>query len=212
MTEDRKNLPLRCRCGHVRGSADQIAPSTGFRFICYCGDCQAFARFLDRPDVLNAAGGTDIFHMPAGRVKLTAGADAVRCLHFSQRVFRWYTECCKTPLANTAGPGFPVVGIIHSFMDHGADGRSRNEALGAPLCGIFEESATGLLPPDAPPPRSFRLIARRGPALIGWLLRGLGRPNPFFDADTNAPLSAPRVFTPAERAALARQPFAVTGN
>jgi hypothetical protein len=43
-------------------------------------------------------------------------------------------------------------------------------------------------------------------------LRGLGRPNPFFDADTNAPLSAPRVFTPAERAALARQPFAVTGN
>ena len=84
-------------------------------------DCQAFARFLARPDVLDAAGGTDIFHMPAGRVKLSAGADAVRCLHFSGRVFRWYTQCCRTPLANTAGPRFPVVGLIHPFMDHGAD-------------------------------------------------------------------------------------------
>jgi len=33
-------------------------------------------------------------------------------------------------------------------------------------------------------------------------LRGLGWPNPFFDARTKAPLSAPRVLTPSERAAL----------
>jgi hypothetical protein len=187
----------------MRGVASGVAPNSGFRFVCYCGDCQAFTRFLARPDVLDVAGGTDIFHMPAGRVKLTAGKDALRCLHFSSRVFRWYTECCRTPVANTASPGFPVVGIIHSVMDHDADGCSRDEALGAPLCRVFEESAIGPLPPNAPSPRSFGLIARRGPALIGWWLRGLGRPNPFFDNDTGAPLSAPRVFTADERAALA---------
>jgi hypothetical protein len=206
MTQDSKNILLRCRCGQVRGVANEVAPKSGFRFVCYCEDCQAFARFLERPDVLDAAGGTDIFHMPAGRVKLTAGTNAVRCLHFSSMVFRWYTDCCRTPIGNTAGPRFPVVGLTHSFMDHDADGRTRDEVLGAPLCRIFERSAVGPLPPDAPPPRSLRLVTFRIPTLFGWWLRGLGRPNPFFDDYTNAPLSVPHVFTPSERVAVANDP------
>ncbi len=200
MTQGSKDLLLRCRCGHVRGIAHEVAPNSGFRFVCYCQDCQAFARFLERPDVLDAAGGTDIFHMPTGRVKLTAGTDAVRCLRFSDRVFRWYTDCCGTPIGNTAGPRFPVVGLIHSFMDHDADGRSPDDALGPPLCRIFERSAVERLPPNAPAPPSLGLFARRATTLLGWWLRGLGRPNPFFDDQTNAPLSAPRVLAPSERA------------
>jgi hypothetical protein len=198
VTLDPKTLALRCRCGHVCGVANNVASNSGFRFVCYCRDCQAFARFLQRPDVLDQAGGTDVFHMPAGRVKLTAGTDALRCLQFSSRVFRWYADCCRTPIANTAGPRFPVVGLIHSFMNH--DGRTRDEMLGAPLCRIFEHSAIGPLPPNAPPPRSLGLVAVRLPTLLGWWLRGLGRPNPFFD--DHGPLSRPRAFTPSERTAL----------
>jgi hypothetical protein len=200
MTPNPSDIPLRCRCGHVRGVANEVAPSTGFRFVCYCGDCQAFARFLGRPDVLDTAGGTDIFQMPTGRVKLTAGIDAVRCLHLSSKVFRRYTDCCQTPIGNTAGPRFPIVGVINSFMDHDAGGRSRDEALGPPLCRIFERSAVGPLPPNAPPPLSLSLFPIRGSKLLSWWLRGFGRPNPFFDAHTNAPLSVPRVLTPGERA------------
>jgi hypothetical protein len=85
-------------------------------------------------------------------------------------------------------------------MSDGAEGRTRDEALGAPLCRIFEHSAVGPLPPNAPPPRSFGLVAVRLPTLLGWWLRGLGRPNPFFD--DHRPLSPPHVFTPSERAAL----------
>jgi hypothetical protein len=201
MTLNPGDLPLRCRCGRVRGVAIEVAPNTGFRFICYCGDCQAFARFLGRLDVLDPVGGTDIFQMPTGRLKLTAGTDAVRCLKLSRKVFRWYADCCQTPIGNTAGPRFPVVGVIHSFMDHDADGRSRDEALGAPVCRIFERSALGPLPPDAPPPLSLTLFPRRVSALLGWWWRGLGRPNPFFDDHTNAPLSEPRILSPGERAA-----------
>jgi len=163
---------------------------------------------MQMSEVLDVAGGTDIFQMPPGRVTISAGADALRCVQLSDktRVFRWYTECCRTPIANTAGPRFPICGLIHSFMDHDADSRSRDEALGAPVCRIFERSATGPLPPNAPPPLSFSLIVRRGLTLLSWWLRGLGRPNPFFDDQTDAPLAVPRVFTPGERAALVNYP------
>jgi hypothetical protein len=186
----------------VRGVAREVVPSAGFRFVCYCTDCQAFARFLGRPDVLDDAGGTDIFQLPAGRVTLTAGRNTLRCVCLSAKVLRWYADCCRTPVANTAA-GFPVVALIHSFMDHNAGGRSCDAALGPPLCRIYERSAIGLLPPNAPPPPSFGVFARRTSKILGWWMRGFGRPNPFFDGQTNAPLSTPRVLTPGERADLA---------
>jgi hypothetical protein len=197
------DLPLRCRCGYVRGVAREVVPSAGFRFVCYCTDCQAFARFLERPDVLDAAGGTDIFQMAAGRMMLTAGIDALRCLSFSGKVLRWYTACCRTPIANTAASArFPVVALIHSFIGDAADGRSHHPELGPPLCRIYERSAIGPLPPNAPAPPSPGIFLRRGAKILGWWMRGLGRPNAFFDEHTNAPLCAPRAFTPRERAAL----------
>jgi hypothetical protein len=203
MASMRLDLQLRCRCGRVRGVASEVAPSAGFRFVCYCQDCQAFARFLERPDVLDSAGGTDIFQLPPGRMKFVAGGDAVRCLRFSSKVFRWYTDCCRTPIGNTAaGPRFPVVGLIHSFMSDQANGCSREEVLGPPLCRIYERSAIALLPPNAPPPPSLRVFARRASKIFGWWWRGLGRPTPFFDEITKAPLSAPRVLARSDRAVV----------
>jgi hypothetical protein len=197
------DLPLRCRCGRMRGVASNVSPSSGFRFVCYCKDCQAFARFLDRADVLDSAGGTNIFHMPPGRVRLTAGTDAMRCLRFSNKVLRWYSECCRTPIANTAAaPGFPVLGVVHSFMDQGAGARSLDEALGPPLCRLYERSATGPLPPNAPGPLSVGMFVRRVPKLLGWRVRGLSRPTAFFDDRTKAPRAVARVLTQSERAAL----------
>ncbi len=195
------DLPLRCRCGEVRGVARDVAPAAGFRFVCYCTDCQAFARCLDRPDVLDAAGGTDIFQMPAARVTLTAGAGALRCVRLrdNTKVLRWYAACCRTPIANTAAsPRFPVVALIHSFMDHEASGLSRDEALGPPRCRIYERSATAPLPQHAPP-AAFGTLTRRVAKLLCWWARGLSRPNPFFDPPTGAPLAAPRVLIPMER-------------
>ncbi len=203
VTQGLLDLALRCQCGRVRGVASEVSPSAGFRLLCYCKDCQAFARFLDRADVLDAAGGTDIFQMPPGRVKLTAGADAVRCLCFSNKVFRWYANCCRTPIANTAAtPRFPVLGLVHSFMSDEAEGRSRDEVIGPPLCRIYERSAIAPLPPNAPAPATLGIFALRGAKVLGWWWRGLGWPNPLFDGSTNAPLSEPRGLTPSERAAL----------
>jgi hypothetical protein len=178
----------------VSGLARDVSPGSGFRFVCYCTDCQAFARFLERADVLDLAGGTDIFQMPPARVTLTAGTDALRCVRLSDRgVLRWYTDCCRTPVANSAArPGFPILAVIHSFMDH-EPARPRDAALGPPLCRLFERSATGPLPPDAPPAASFRIFARRASRMLRWWARGLARPSPVFDARTGAPRSEPQV-------------------
>src|SRR5258708_6130566 len=161
--------------------------------------------------------------MPPGHVKFTAGTDAMRCLRLSNKVLRWYTECCRTPIANTpAGPGFPVIGMVHSFMDHEADSRSRDEVLGPPALphpvgpllpnppagpgfpaigrvhsfraqeadGRPRDEvrgppalplAVGPLPPNAPGPPSVGLFARRASKMLGWWVRGLSRPTPFFD-------------------------------
>lgn len=191
----------------MRGIARAVSPSAGFRVVCYCKDCQAFAHFLGRAGVLDFAGGTDIFQMAPARVTLTAGADALRCLRLSDRtrVFRWYADCCRTPIANTAGPRFPVVGVIHSFMDRDfflAAGRSRDEVLGPSLCRLHERSAAEPLPRDAPPPASIGLLTRRAGKALVWWTRGLHRPSPFFDDTTNLPRSVPRVLTPSERTAL----------
>jgi hypothetical protein len=91
---------------------------------------------------------------------------------------------------------------IHCFMDHQADGHSRDLVLGPPLCRIYERSAVGPLPPTAPAPPSFGVFVRRASKMLGWWMRGLARPTPFFDDSTNAPYSVPRVLTRSERAAL----------
>jgi hypothetical protein len=203
MTDLPLNLPLRCRCGQVRGVASGVSASAGCRVLCYCMDCQAFARFLGRADVLDAAGGTDIFQMPPRHLRLIEGRELVQCLRLREGgVHRWYTNCCRTPMANTAGPRIPLAGVLHCFMDHQADGRPRDVVLGPPLARIYASSATGPLPPTAPAAPSLTVIVRRMSMLLGWSLRGLARPNPFFDDSTNAPCVVPRVLTPEERAAL----------
>ena len=73
------DIPMRCRCGYMRGVASAVSPSAGFRFVCYCKDCQACARFLKRPDILDAGGGTDIFQLPPSQVTFIAVMLCVAC-------------------------------------------------------------------------------------------------------------------------------------
>jgi hypothetical protein len=85
-----------------------------------------------------------------------------------------------------------------------ADGRSRDEVLGPPLCRIYERSAVGPLPSNAPAPPSLGVFARRASKIFGWWALGLGRPSPLFDDRTDAPRAVPRVLTRSERAGLVK--------
>jgi hypothetical protein len=116
------------------------------------------------------------------------------------RFHRCGTCSSRAPIGNTATSArFPITAVIHSFMDHEADGSSRGDVLGPPLCRIFVRSAPGPLPPVAPPPLSLGVFFRRASIMLGSWMRGLGRPSPFFDERTGGPVAEPRVLTESER-------------
>lgn len=115
-------LQLRCRCGKLQGEVD--ARRVAARAICYCKDCQAFARFL-APDgsLLDASGGTEVeATLPAG-VRFTQGLEHLACMSLSpQGIYRWYASCCNTPVGNTPrNPAMPYVGLVRACLAATAD-------------------------------------------------------------------------------------------
>jgi hypothetical protein len=54
----------------VRGVATNVAPDTGSRVVCYCDDCQAFAKWLGGDGLTDAKGGTDLFQLTPSQLAL----------------------------------------------------------------------------------------------------------------------------------------------
>ena len=195
-----KDLPLRCRCGTVRGVAHGVAPSTVNHCFCYCDDCQAFAHFLGRADdVLDAHGGTEITQMSQASVAFTAGTDKVAAMRLSPKgMIRWYASCCRTPIGNTmATSAMPFIGMIKAFID------APSTALG-PIRGRgFAKSAKGgraAVPKDGLP--ELVMIARVLGKVLRWRLRGDHNRSGLLDKVTVKPLVEPRVLGAAEREEL----------
>ncbi len=200
---DTFDVPLRCRCGAVRGVARDAAPSNINHCFCYCDDCQAFAHHLGRADdVLDAHGGTEITQMSPANVTFTAGADKIAAIRLTEKgLVRWYASCCNTPIGNTmAASGVPFIGVVHAFI------AAPSAALG-PIRGRgFAKSAKGgaaAVPKDGSP--DLVMVARMLGKLLRWRLRGDHKRWALFDAATGKPLVEPRVLDAAEREDLRRR-------
>ncbi len=199
MTTD---VPLQCACGKLKGTAVAISPSAGTRVFCYCDDCQAYARFLGRSDILDPSGGTDLYQTAPSRVRLTS-SDTLACVRLSaQGMHRWYCSECKSPVGITMGPRVPFVGLVHGIF--ALDRGSRDDVLGPPLARVQTRFATGEHPVQSGRFSVVRVVARTIRLLATWWLTRAGSPSPFFDAATGAPSAPPRVLTAEERRALDR--------
>ena len=101
------NHALQCRCGTLKGEVAHTEVAN--RGVCYCKDCQAFARFLGRTGIMYEHGGTDIYQMAPSRVQLDR-TESLACLRLSDKgMHRWYCSECKTTLGNTLGPKVPWI-------------------------------------------------------------------------------------------------------
>lgn len=169
-----------------------------------CVDCQTYAHFLGRAaEILDAHGGTDVFQLAPGQLELRQGADRLRCVRLSPKgAMRWYTECCKTPVGNTApSPSVPFVGVPHLFMDHGGSPGGRERDLGPVRYWVQGRDGHGRLPPGTHPRFPPRLLVRTAYLLLRAKLTGLSRPTPFWDA-RGRPTVEPLVLSREERARL----------
>lgn len=185
------DLKLSCNCKKVTGVIHDVKPGTGNRVVCYCADCRAFARALERDgDTLDPYGGTDIFQVAPSRIEISGGKEYISCLRLTEKgLYRWYTSCCNTPLGNTGKPGMPLVGLIHTFMSPNQD----IESIIGPIEGqVFARKASKKLPVEMKGPKSeFRVVMKMLGKLAAWKLTGKSLPNPFFDS-SGKPLAEPR--------------------
>lgn len=167
------------------------------RATCYCRDCQAFARTLQREDALDAEGGTDIVAMLPAGVRFTTGIEQLACLSLSPKgLLRWYARCCDTPIANTPrDPKMPYVGIL----GHCANPSALTRAVGASRIALNAKSARGEV--ASTPLRTFLGVVRIMRGVLVARLSRRHRDNPFFIADPPQPIAEPRVLSLAERKA-----------
>lgn len=182
----------RCRCGTV---AAEVTLGAGDRLICYCKDCQGFARHLGAEDVLDPLGGSDIFTTLPDRVVLTRGADQLRALQMTPKgPLRWFTACCNTPFANSlTTPALPFASLI-------LNGRVAGAAFGPVRMRANTAGARGAVPAGGMGKVRFvqRLLWR---AVIA-RLSGRHRQTPFFDAEGQPVAAVRRLSKDARRAAL----------
>jgi hypothetical protein len=190
------NHPLQCRCGTLKGYISN--PSRANHCVCYCRDCQAFARFLGRAaDILDAQGGTAVIQTFPGNVTFTEGQAALACMRLSERgLLRWYTTCCNTPIGNTlANYRVSFVSLIHSCLD--TTGESLNDAFGPVRLRVNTRNAKGTV--KSSPLDTILVLTGFVATLAAARLTGSYKRTPFFSGRTGTPIVTPKVLSRSER-------------
>lgn len=189
-------LSLRCECGRVQGRVE--TEQVYVRAKCYCRDCQAYARWLDRPGVVDAQGGTDMVAMNPAGVHITSGSEQIACMSLSEKgILRWYAGCCRTPLGNTPRDAkIAYVGVVGMGL---SPAREMDEAFGPPGRTVINSgSARGKVKatPVGFVVGGLRILRN----IVGARSRKQG-PTLFFDGE-GQPIRKVEVLSAAERAAL----------
>jgi hypothetical protein len=164
--------------------------------LCYCDDCQAFLHRIDRADLLDRHGGTDIVQVAPAMVRYLSGTERIAGVRLSAKgMYRWYASCCRTPLGNTVSAALPFIGMPTEIF------RGQSDVFGAPRAKILAKFATNGKPEGA----SDFPVAMLGHAvslIAGWKLRGKTWPHPFFDRESRAPSWPVTTLSDSEREAL----------
>jgi hypothetical protein len=193
-------VELRCRCGEVRARVTNASPKTVNRVVCYCEDCQAFAHRLGRADLLDSHGGSDIVQIAPATLTFLQGQHRIVGLRLTPKgLFRWYANCCNTPVGNTLTPAIPFVGLVAPDFDHAM--QQADEVFGPPRGAILGKYAIGTPPPGSTG-LNLPLLLRAIGKVLGWRLRGRAWPHPFFEKGTDEPVYPVAVLSQQEREAL----------
>jgi len=174
-------------------------PRKASRGLCYCKDCQAFARYLGNPDtVLDDMGGTDVVATLGNYVRFTGGTDRLACLSLTDRgLLRWYASCCRTPIGNTLRNfRVPYVGLVHTCLGTPA---AIEASFGPVRMRVNTKSARGH--PKSMPLSQAAALLRFFPRVLLARLDGSYKTTPFFTVE-GTPVVKRKVLTSTELATV----------
>lgn len=196
-----QDVTLSCACGSFQAVIHDASGKTGNHAVCYCSDCQAFARHLGQgARVMDEIGGTQLYQTQPYKVEIQAGADKLTVLRLAPKgLYRWHTTCCNTPVCNTLGtPKFSFAGFMAANITSGF------EALGPVAVRYKPDHALGPVPqPTGSLPRFIFYTLRN---VLRSRINGNWKQTPFFDAASGQAVVKPYTLTEAEREAA----YAVT--
>jgi Family of unknown function (DUF6151) len=186
---------IRCRCGKLKGTLNCNQEVN--RCMCYCADCQAFARFLKREhEILDEMGGTSIIQTIPANITFTEGIENLACMRLTVNgMLRWYAACCNTPIGNTlATPNLSFIGLIHTCLS--SEQTSLDNAFGAIRMYVNTKSAIGQNKPKSAGVLFGTL------RLIGMILKvrfdGRYKQTPFFVMESGTPIVVPKILNTEE--------------
>jgi hypothetical protein len=184
------NHPLQCKCGTIKGVVSNARSAN--RALCYCKDCQDFARFLGQErETLDARGGSDIIQVLPKNVTFVQGTGSLACMRLTPKgMVRWYAGCCKTPIGNTlANYKISFIGLLHNCLQ--SSDHPLQDSFGPIRCCVNPQGAIG-----EPKPKTSGTGA-----MLWWFAKNVVKARingdyqhtPFFRMDTGLPIAAPQV-------------------
>lgn len=193
MTHSTQNLDVQCLCGKLRGIAKDVSARHINHCVCYCDDCQMFAHFLDQAErVLDNYGGTQIFQMSPRHFEITTGQQHLACVRLRPKgLYRWFAQCCNTPLANSLTPNIPFIGLINPVLQQATEAN-----VGPVKLRIYGRFARGDASSVGAHPKApiLGILAALG-RLLGNRLRGDNKRNALFDPESGQPRVKPQTLT-----------------
>jgi hypothetical protein len=197
-------MHIQCECGKFRAQLEKFPRNTPGRLVCYCDDCQTFLEYLNRADLLDTAGGTEVIPVYPAEMKILEGREVLKCVRLSPKgLYRWFTGCCNTPVANVQ-PGFPWVGMVHRVYSV-KDAGYLEKTLGPIKSRIMGRFAKGTPPNGTASGIDFKGFVTVLPFLLKGVVMGRAKGSPFFEQDGRTPIVHPVVLSLDEKNAIRRR-------
>lgn len=194
-------MEIQCQCGQFRAELKAFPKDTPGRCVCYCNDCQTYLNYLQRGDLLDENGGTEIIPAYPANVRILNGQEHLKCVRLSPKgMFRFSTTCCNTPIGNTQ-TNMGWLGLFRCVYNNAKDSNSIDQLLGPVRSRVLGEFAKGVPPKGT----AKRFDAKAFFFVVPYILKGKifkkTRPSPFFNADGKTPIVTPYVLSKEERSA-----------
>jgi hypothetical protein len=183
-------MEIQCECGKFRAKLKAFPNHTPGRLVCYCDDCQAYLHYLNRDDLLDANGGTEVIPAYPADVEILSGGELLKCTRLSPKgTFRFSTSCCNTPIVNTR-PKAPWAGFMRGV--YAAD---VEQTLGAVRSRIMGRYAKGTPPAGTPAKFNLKAFSTVMPFMLKGVLFQKSKRSPFFAEDGVTPIVVPHVLS-----------------